>query len=152
MNILNKGRSLGLLCNRGVEAVQIRFYEKLPYTRRFGYKEKIITEGLLPRSKDFKPVEMMPTHKVKNSFSQRRALFGQNDYIDILGDGSIHPTKLMSNVPYWLRGFKGNELKMSMRQMKFFGEHYSHVKPEKFYNLRRRMTYLYRYFNRLRQD
>lgn len=36
-----------------------------------------------------------------------QARFGQNDYIDLLGDGSVHPAQLLSHVPAWLRGFPG---------------------------------------------
>ena len=67
--------------------------------------------GLLPRPDpkiDSTPLPM-PEFKDKNSWSVKKSTFGQNDYIDILGDGDICPVDLIRGPP-WLIGFKGNEL------------------------------------------
>ena len=42
------------------------------------------------------------------SFSPSQALKGQNDYIDILGNPEIHPSKIHYHIPKWLRGFRHN--------------------------------------------
>jgi len=46
--------------------------------------------------------------KFKDHWTESNARFGENDYIDILGDGSLHPSQLLYHVPRWLRGFPGN--------------------------------------------
>lgn len=65
--------------------------------------------GTLPRIPDLKKKLPIPPYCPKNSWNEQRALFGQNDYIDILGDESIHPTQIGYSVPEWLKGFRGNE-------------------------------------------
>ena len=39
-----------------------------------------------------------------DSWSEQKILHGQNDYIDILGSDDLHPTDIMYNVPFYLRG------------------------------------------------
>ncbi|KAF2364725.1 Ribosomal protein L51 mitochondrial [Trinorchestia longiramus] len=78
-------------------------------------------KGLLPRNPETTSPLPMKVYAPYNQWSEKKALYGQNDYIDILGDGSLHPTDLMYGVPKWLRAFKANEFQVLIRQKKLFG-------------------------------
>jgi large subunit ribosomal protein L51 len=88
----------------------------------------------------------LPKHAFKDSWSEERATFGQNDYIDILGDGTVHPVDLIKG-PSWLVGFKGNEMQRILRRLKFEGDHIRMNNPEKYASIRRRIKYLYWRYN-----
>lgn len=64
-----------------------------PLVRRHGYEDKVKTVGLLPRSKDADRITSMPIYRPKDSWSEKRTLYGQNDYIDILGSFVSDSTK-----------------------------------------------------------
>lgn len=82
----------------------------------------------------------------RNEWHRTEAIFGQNDYIDILGDGTIHPSRLLTNVPHWLRGFRGNELQRINRK-RIAIANMQKTKPRRWADMHRRADYLYKYLN-----
>jgi large subunit ribosomal protein L51 len=122
-------------------------WKRKEFIRRYGYKPKYFTEGLLPRVKgDTKPLRSVPYKDPPTEWSRDKALFGQNDYIDILGDGSLHPVQLLRKVPSWLRGFRGNEMQMLQRKRMAY-IHWKKTSPERFNHIEKRIDYLYKYLN-----
>ncbi|XP_054259100.1 39S ribosomal protein L51, mitochondrial [Macrosteles quadrilineatus] len=134
-----------------VQSVRFRYHaEKLAkgkLLRRFGYTEKLLERGTLPHVDGTRLPT--PVYRPKDFWNERRALFGQNDYIDILGNDNLHPTRLLYNVPAWLRGFKGNEYQHCLRRKNMLREGSEHYeKPVKWQNLMKRTKYLYRFLNK----
>jgi hypothetical protein len=114
------------------------------YFRRFGYKyNQHFTGGLLPRPDpklNDDPL-VMPEYKSDDKWTMKKSTFGQNDYVDILGNGSVKPVDLIRG-PDWLIGFKGNELQRLNRQMRFHATDLKAKNPNKFHDINKRIKYL----------
>nr|XP_014429595.1 39S ribosomal protein L51, mitochondrial isoform X2 [Pelodiscus sinensis] len=82
--------------------------------------------------------------KEVDRWTEKRALFGVYDNIGILGDFQVHPKDLIIG-PKWLRGWKGNELQRCIRKKKMVGDR---MFDQDFKNLSKRISFLYRRFNR----
>ncbi|THD23367.1 39S ribosomal protein L51 mitochondrial [Fasciola hepatica] len=74
-----------------------------PKPSNLRYNPRLYEGGLLPRL-DFtdEPV-YMPDYRPKDYWAPHRAHFGQNDYIDILGDGKLQPKDFYAG-PQWVLG------------------------------------------------
>lgn len=133
-----------------VQSVRFRYHsEKLAQgklMRRFGYKETMLERGTLPHVDGTRLP--MPYYRPRDFWNEKRSVFGQNDYIDILGNENLHPTKILYDVPLWLRGFQGNEYQHCLRKVKMLRKGaYRYENPTKWHQLEKRVKFLYRYMN-----
>ena len=104
-------------------------------------------QGLLPRVKgETGPLRTIPHENKPDEWRPKAALFGQNDYIDILGDGRVSVTQLMTSTPNWLKNFKGNEMQMSIRRRTAY-RYWKWCRPKKWEQLNKRIDFLYRKLN-----
>lgn len=104
-------------------------------------KERPSTESLIQWKK--LPV---PKKKPDDPWSEENALFGENDYKDILGDGTYDLRKNIKSGPWWLKGWKPkNELQMLIAKKRYTG---ADMGPVEKHELKKRMFYLYKKLNR----
>jgi len=79
---------------------------------RFGYKDKVKQTGALPRlSEDSEKIEHQRIFEPEAEFAPCRALSGQNDYIDILGENpdALKPHEVHYHMPKYLRGLSAHD-------------------------------------------
>jgi len=76
---------------------------------RWGYYDELKQQGPLPRLKDDSASLGQPEYIPKLGWAEHRALAGQNDYIDILGNEDIHPKEILYNLPKALKESHRNE-------------------------------------------
>jgi len=72
----------------------------------YGYNDSVKRSGALPRiSEDDERWDHRPVYTPENPWAQKRALFGQNDYIDILGEDpdAFRPSEVNYEQPEWMR-------------------------------------------------
>nr|XP_040583402.1 39S ribosomal protein L51, mitochondrial-like isoform X2 [Lepeophtheirus salmonis] len=117
-----------------------------PHLRRYGYVDKVKTSGPLPRvSNDSDRINGLHLFIRENPWVPSRALAGQNDYIDILGDEEIHPVDLMYGIPKWLRGFQGTYLQTMIRKRDMLRDTgFDKVRPKDWKQLNVNLTREYR--------
>ena len=129
---------------------QVRWWRERPqFTRRSGFKVEHHITGPLPRIKVTNDLLPLPTKPFiqTNAWSVKRATFGQNDYIDILGDGTLHPRDLLHEGPHWLRGFRGNEFRRLIRRRDATFHYAPYIWPTKWNNVQKRIKFLHKYIN-----
>ncbi|KAH7722844.1 Protein MRPL-51 [Aphelenchoides avenae] len=125
-----------------------------------GYVHRFHRNGIdpLPRIADCRePVYTGRTKfRKREPWSEGAARFGENDYIDLLGDGSLHPAQLQYHTPRWLRGFPGqhraNELVKLIHYRNLYKDKLQQNMPRRWHELCKRINYLLQYHNYRKQD
>lgn len=89
----------------------------------------------------------MPDKRMRpDPWHKKEARFGENDYIDILGEGQVHPITLQTHIPSWLRGWRGSEMEMLQRQAHAL-IYMKTKRPEQWHYLQKRIHKLHTYMN-----
>ncbi|XP_077998011.1 large ribosomal subunit protein mL51-like [Glandiceps talaboti] len=105
-------------------------------TRTFSFGSVFMSSKFVPPSQPKPEIDR---------WDEEHALFGENDFKDILGDGSYKLKKNVKVGPYWLRGWKGNEYERLIRKRKFDGPSLGPIAAK---DLCKRINYLFRKMNK----
>ncbi|XP_033103906.1 39S ribosomal protein L51, mitochondrial-like [Anneissia japonica] len=87
----------------------------------------------------------VPKNTKKDRWDEKHSLFGENDCKDVLGDGSYQLKRNIKVGPFWLRGWRGNEMQRLIRKRKAIGPT---LGPKAHEDIRKRIKYLYKRFNK----
>ncbi|VDO49029.1 unnamed protein product [Haemonchus placei] len=123
-----------------------------------GYQFRYHRPGIdpLPRIPGCRVPVARPPIRNRQPWRDSQALFGQNDYIDLLGDGQLHPALLQYHTPKWLRGFPGqhraNELVKLIHYRNLYAEKLKQNSPRRWHELCKRIKYLLIHHNYEKQD
>ena len=120
------------------------------YLNDIGYDAEYYKGGPKPRFND-EEKKHMHEYMTKNApfdeWDEKAATFGQNDYIDILGDGNLSIRELNVDAPVYLRGWGYNgdrweetQFHHVMRRLHFEEEYLLNLRPTKWWELRKEMT------------
>ncbi|XP_002730747.1 large ribosomal subunit protein mL51-like [Saccoglossus kowalevskii] len=88
-----------------------------------------------------------PIKPVVDRWDEKHALFGENDFKDILGDGSYHLKKNITTGPWWMKGWRGNEFERLVRKKKMIGPT---MGPMEHKEMIKRIRFLYKKMNKNR--
>ncbi|KAF5402767.1 hypothetical protein PHET_03916 [Paragonimus heterotremus] len=74
-----------------------------PKPTNLRYNPRLYEGGLLPRLEHTDEPVRLPEYRPRDKWAPHRAHFGQNDYIDLLGDGDLGPRDFYTG-PTWILG------------------------------------------------
>lgn len=111
---------------------------------RRGYEPQYFDGGLLPRIQ--RKLKRHPGFKAETQWSGKEKTFGENDYIDIFGDGKVRPIDLCKG-PEWLRATRNSDFNILRLRLNTEGEDLKQFEPEKHDKIIRRFRYLYKIGN-----
>lgn len=131
------------------------------YVSDVGYRAEYYKGGPKPRFNDDEK-EYMKKYMTMNApfdeWTEEKALFGQNDYIDILGDGNLSIRELNVDAPAYLRGwgvkgdtFEETQFHHVMRRLHFEEDYLLNLRPTRWWQLRRELTRHARECNRYKK-
>lgn len=139
---------------------RVMFYEDR-YVTDVGYRAEYYKGGPKPRFNDDEKKHMekyMTLNAPFDEWDPKAAVFGQNDYIDILGDGNLSIRELNVDAPAYLRGweFKGDKWEEKqfhhiMRRLHFEEDYLLNLRPTKWWQMRKELTRHARTCNRYRK-
>ncbi|KAL5963001.1 39S ribosomal protein L51 mitochondrial [Taenia solium] len=112
------------------------------------YNPRLYAGGVLPRIEwDDEPVRL-PDYEPRDMWAPHRASFGQNDYIDILGDGRLKPEDFYTG-PSWALNAK-NEFQRVCRLLydPAVVAWLEEFEPTRLKDLRKRHKYLFARMNK----